>query len=148
MPILPRKPRPFAPQPSGRQRLGEPLRLAHFNNHMLKPFSTLKKKLLRRVRVSSTSPPVKLPYETALPNSTACWLPPTMYCWDIHQHPILLAFPKELPPLNWGLPPGLPPFLCLSVHLDPSGSITLQTQQMSHLLAGPHPRQPLRGPLV
>ena len=68
-PILPRKLRPFAPQPSGRQRLGESLRLVFFNNCMLNPFSTLKNKLSRRrVRVSSTSsPPAKLPFEPALP---------------------------------------------------------------------------------
>ena len=52
-PILSRKPRPIAQQPSGRWRLGEPPRLAPFNNHMLKLFSALKKKLSkRRVRVS------------------------------------------------------------------------------------------------
>ena len=148
--VLPRKPRPFAPQPPGRCRLREPLRLAHFNNHMLKPFSTLKKKpLKRRARVSPTSSlPVKLPYEPALQNSIVHQQHPTMHCWDMHQHLILSALPKELPLLDKGLPPGVPLLLCLSIHLDPSGSITLQTQQMSCLPVGPHPRQLLRGPLV
>ena len=36
----------------------------------------------------------------------------------------------------------------LSIHLGPSGGIPLQTQWMSHLLVGPHPRQPWKGPLV
>ena len=74
-PILSRKQRPIAQQPSGKQRLREPPRLAPFNAHMLKPFSTLKKKLSkRRVRVNSTSSlPVKLPCELAFLNSVAHW---------------------------------------------------------------------------
>ena len=61
-------------------------------------------------------------------------------------HP--LSFPKKLPPLDKGLPPGLLPLLHPSIHLDPCGSVTLQTQWMSHLPVGPHPRQLLRVPLV
>ena len=85
-------------------------------------------------KVNSTSSlPVKLAYELALPNSVVCWKHFTTYSWDMHQCPILLAFPKELPPPDRGPPPGLLPLLHLSIHLDASGSITPQTQQMSHL---------------
>ena len=49
------------------QRLGQPLRQTCFNDSMLSPSSTWKNKLsTRRVRVNLTSsPPVKLPYESA-----------------------------------------------------------------------------------
>ena len=66
----------------------------------------------------------------------------------MHQCPILLAFPKKLPPLNKCLPPGLLPLLHLSIHLDPSSSIPLQTWQMSHLLVRPCPRKFSRGLLI
>ena len=52
-------------------------------------------------------------------------------------HPFSL--PKKLPPLDKDLPPGFPPLLHLSIHLNSSGSITLQTQWMSCHPVGPHP---------
>ena len=42
-----RRPKPFAPWPSGTQRPREPPRLAHFRNHMPSPPCAWKSKLLR-----------------------------------------------------------------------------------------------------
>ena len=64
----------------------------------------------------------------------------------MHQHPISLAFLKDLPPLNKGLPPGLLLLLCLNFHLGPGSRVTLQACWMPHLSAGPYPRQLLRVP--
>ena len=138
-----------APQPSGRWRLGEPLRLAHFNNHMLKPFSTYKKKLSEeskgQLNLLSTC------------QATLWASPPKFYGMLVAFYHILLGHvPMSHPfsisqgasPPNKGLSPGLLPLLCLSIPLDPSSGITPQTQQMSCLLAGPHPRQLLSDPLV
>ena len=84
-----------------------PPRLALFNNHTTKPFSTLKRNLLkRRERVNSTSfPSVRLPCKPANWNSATCWWLPTTFCWDMHQCPISLAFPKELPYFHQSPPP-------------------------------------------
>ena len=48
-----------------------------------------------------------------------------------HQRPTHLVFHKKLPPLCKCQPPWILPLLCLSVHLDPSGTIPLQTRWMS-----------------
>ena len=60
----------------------------------------------------------------------------------------LFSISKGASPSLQGSALGLLPLLCLSVHLGPSSSVTLQTQWMSCLLVGPHPRQIPRGPPV
>ena len=57
-----------------------------------------------------------------------------------------LAFHKKLPPLSKCLPPWLLPLLHLSIHLDPSHGIPLQTQWTSCLPVGPCPRATPEGP--
>ena len=82
------------------------------------------------------------------PESCGVLAPPITYYWGMCQCPIFLTFPMEHPPLKKGPSQRLLPLLLL-LHLDfhpgPSGSITHQTQWMSHLLVRSYPRQLLRG---
>ena len=116
---------------------------------MLKPFSTLKKRLSkRRVRVNSTSSlPVNPPYEPApwILQCTGILLP---YIAETGANVPSFSISQGACPSQQGSAPRAPSPLLLSIHLDPSGIITHQTWQMSCLLAGLHPRQLPRGPLV
>ena len=59
----------------------------------------------------------------------------------------LFSIPQGAQPFPPGSAPGLLPLPCPNIHLGPTVGVTLQTQWMPLLSAGPHPRQLWRGPL-
>ena len=127
--------------------------LTPFNNHTLKPFSTLKKRLSkRRVRVNSTSSL----HLSSCPMSQPPEIPWCMLVTSYHillgqaltSHPFIISQGASPSQQGSALRAFLPLLHSEHVHLDPSSSITSQAWWMSHLPVGPHPRWLLRGPLV
>ena len=141
------KPKLFAPQPLGMQRPREPPRLTHSTGDMPRPSNTWRNKSSKRkakVRLFPlclSSCLTGQSYRTqghngsflSPVNGTSTYVPP------IH-------FITRSPPLSNHL---LQQFLlpqCLSVLPGPRGDNPPQTQWMTHLLVGPCPRQPQKGP--
>ena len=135
---LPKKPRLFAPCPSGRQRLREPLRLTHFNDHMLNPSNAWKNKPSRGRSKGQLNFPSACQAALQASPSELCSMLVASYHILLEHVPMSLpfGFSQELPPLNKYLPPELLPLLHLSIHLEPNSGITLQTWCMSHLPVG------------
>ena len=142
------KPKPFALQPSGMLRPGDSPRLTHSTGNMPKPSNTWRKKSSKRkVRVRLTySLPFKLPYKASPAELRGAMV--ASYHILMGQAPISHPFTlsQGASPIEQLSAPAVLLVQCLSVPPGPRGNTPPLTQWMTCLLAGPHPRQPQKGP--